>query len=93
VDVHEGTLDGFWSIIAGGARQQRNSIQNPIIQVFHSWMCKKFWGRMRDTKVTNTEVNWVYSALIVGLPIYLTHLMINQWCCEATSGSGDIGSG
>jgi hypothetical protein len=55
-------------------------------------MCKKFWGRMRDTKVTNTEVNWVYSALIVGLPIYLTHLMINQWCCEATSGSGDISS-
>jgi hypothetical protein len=26
-------------------------------------------------------------------PIDLTHLMINRWCCEATSGSRDIGSG
>jgi hypothetical protein len=40
VDVHEGTLEGFWSMIVGEAHQQRNSIWNPIIQVFHSWMCK-----------------------------------------------------
>jgi hypothetical protein len=26
-------------------------------------------------------------------PIDPTHLMINRWCCEATSGSRDIGSG
>jgi hypothetical protein len=26
-------------------------------------------------------------------PIDPTHLMINQWCCEVTSGSRDIGSG
>jgi hypothetical protein len=44
VNVQEGTLDGFWSMIAGGAHQQRNSIWNPIIQVFHSWMCKRIWG-------------------------------------------------
>jgi hypothetical protein len=35
VDVPEGMLDGFWNMIAGGAHQQRNTIQNPIIQVFH----------------------------------------------------------
>jgi hypothetical protein len=88
-----GTLEGFWSMIAGEARQQRNSIRNPIIQVFHSWMCKRIVGRMRETKTTNTEFNWLYSALIARQPIDPTHLMINQWCCEATSGSGDIGSG
>jgi hypothetical protein len=49
VDVHEGTLDGFWSMIVGGVHQQRNSIQ-----VFHSWMWKRIWGRMRETKVTDT---------------------------------------
>jgi hypothetical protein len=38
VDVHGGTLEGFWSMIVGEAHQQRNSIRNPIIQVFHSWM-------------------------------------------------------
>jgi hypothetical protein len=64
VYVHEGTLEGFCSVIAGGAHQQRNTIQNPIIQVFHSWMCKRILGRMRETNVTNTEVNWHYSALI-----------------------------
>jgi hypothetical protein len=64
VYVHEGTLEGFWSVITGGPHQQRNTIENPIIQVFHSWMCKRILGRMRETKVTNTEVNWLYSALI-----------------------------
>jgi hypothetical protein len=33
VDVQEGTLEGFWSMIAGEAHQQRNSIRSPIIQV------------------------------------------------------------
>jgi hypothetical protein len=64
VYVHEGTLEGFWSMIEGEAHQRRNSIQNPIIQVFHSWICKKILGRMRETKITNMEVNWLYSALI-----------------------------
>jgi hypothetical protein len=48
---------------------------------------------MRETKVTDTELNWLYSALIAWQPIDPSHLMINWWCCEATSGSGDIGSG
>jgi hypothetical protein len=93
VDVPEGMLDGFWNLISGEAHQQRNSIRDPIIHVFHSWMCKRIFGRMRETKVTNTELNWLYSALIVWQPIDPSYLMINQWCCEATSGSGDIGSG
>jgi hypothetical protein len=59
VDVHGGTLKGFWSMIAG-----EDHIQNPIIQVFHSWMCKRILGRMRETKVTDTELSWLYSALI-----------------------------
>jgi hypothetical protein len=48
---------------------------------------------MRETKITNTELNWLESALIAKQPIDPTHLMINRWCCEATSHSGDIGSG
>jgi hypothetical protein len=39
------------------------------------------------------EVNWLYLTLIAGQPIDPAHLMINQWCCEETSGSRDIGSG
>jgi hypothetical protein len=57
VDVPDGLLDGFWNLIFGEAHQQRNSIRNPIIQVFHSWMCKRIMGRMRETKVTDTELN------------------------------------
>jgi hypothetical protein len=60
VDVPEGMLDGFWNMISGEALQQRNSIWNPIIQVFHSWMGKMILGRMRETKVTDTELNWLY---------------------------------
>jgi hypothetical protein len=93
VDVHGGTLEGFWSMIAGEAHQQRNSIRDPIIQVFHSWMSKWILGRMRETKITNMKLNWLYLALIARQPIDPTHLIINRWCCEATLGSGDIGSG
>jgi hypothetical protein len=80
-------------MILGEAHQQRNSIWNPIIQVFHSWMSKSILGRMRETKVTNTKLNWLYSALIARHPIDPSYLMINWWCCEATLGSRDIGSG
>jgi hypothetical protein len=33
---------------------------------------------MRETKITNTELNWLYSALIARQPIDPTHLMINR---------------
>jgi hypothetical protein len=56
-------------------------------------MCKRILGRIRETKVTDTELSWLYPALIARQPIDPSHLMINRWCCEATSGSGDIGSG
>jgi hypothetical protein len=56
-------------------------------------MCKRVLGRMRETKVTDTELNWLYSALIAKQPIDPSYLMINRWCCEATSGVGHIGSG
>jgi hypothetical protein len=93
VDVPDGKLDGFWNLISGEAHQQRNCIRNPIIQVFHSWMSKRILGRKRETKVTDTELNCLYSALSAKQPIDSSYLMINRWCCEATSGSGDIGLG
>jgi hypothetical protein len=64
VDVPDGMLDGFWNLISEEAHQQRNYIRNPIIQVFHSCMCKRIMGRMRETKVTDTELNWLYSVLL-----------------------------
>jgi hypothetical protein len=80
VDVPEGMLDGFCNLISEEAHQQRNSIWNPIIQVFHSWMCKRIMGRMRETKVTDTELNWLYSTLIARQPIDPSYLMIIRWC-------------
>jgi hypothetical protein len=78
VDVPDGMLAGFWNLISGEAHQQHNSIRNPIIQVFHSWMCKRIMGRMRERKVTDTKLNWLYSALIARQPIYPSYLMINR---------------
>jgi hypothetical protein len=56
-------------------------------------MCKRIMGRMRETKVTDMELNWLYSTLIARQPIDPSYLMINRWCCKTTSGWGDIGSG
>jgi hypothetical protein len=62
VDAHEGTWEGFWSMITGGDHQRRNTIRNPIIQVCR-FCASGFLGRMRETKITNMELNWLYSAL------------------------------
>jgi hypothetical protein len=56
-------------------------------------MYKRILGRIKETKITDIELNWLYSTLIVGQPIDPSHLMINRWCCEAISGSRYIGSG
>jgi hypothetical protein len=49
-----------------------------------SLLCKWIFGRMRETKMTNMELNWLYSALIAKWPIDPPYLMINRWCCEET---------
>jgi hypothetical protein len=54
---------------------------------------QKDFGENDRAKITNIELNWLYSALIARQPIDPTHLMINRWCCESASSSGDIGSG
>jgi hypothetical protein len=40
-------------------------------------MSKSILGRMRETKVTDTELNWLYSALIAKQPIDPSYIMIN----------------
>jgi hypothetical protein len=35
-------------------------------------------GRMRETKVTDMELNWLYSVLIVRQPIDPSYLMNNR---------------
>jgi hypothetical protein len=65
-------------MVVGEAKRQRSSIWNPIINVFHSWMCKRNLGRIKETKITDMELNSLYSALIVGQPIDpLSHLALD----------------
>jgi hypothetical protein len=40
-------------------------------------MSKRILGRMRETKVNDTELNWLYLALISKQPIDPSYLMIN----------------
>jgi hypothetical protein len=42
VDMHGGTLECFWSMFAGGAHQQRNSIRTPSSK--YVTMQVDFWG-------------------------------------------------
>jgi hypothetical protein len=41
---------------------------------------------MRETKVTDKELNWLYSASFARQPIDPSHLMINWWCCDIEFG-------
>jgi hypothetical protein len=78
VNVQENVLERFWGLIAGIDNRQRSSIQNPIIKVFHSWMCKMILGRIKETKSTDMELNWLYSGLIARQEIDRSYIMINR---------------
>jgi hypothetical protein len=93
VYVHEGTLEGFWSVITGGAHQQINTSQNPIIQVFHSWMCKRILGENERDKDNQHGVELALLNFDCQAANRPHSHMINRWCCKATSGSRDIGPG
>jgi hypothetical protein len=79
VDVHEGTWEGFWSMITGGDHQRRNTIRNPIIQVFHSYVQKDFEENERN----KGNRHGVELALL-GFDCQVANRphspMINRWC-------------
>jgi hypothetical protein len=54
---------------------RRPSTKKYYPEPYHpSVLCKWIFGRIRETKITNTELNWIYSALIAKWPIDPTHL-------------------
>jgi hypothetical protein len=71
-------LERFLGLIAGEDNQQRNIIWNPIISIFHSWMCKRILGRIKEYKITDMELRWLYSGLIAGQQIDPSYIMINR---------------
>jgi hypothetical protein len=52
-----------------------------------------YFGENERDKDNQHGVELALLGLIARQPIDPSHLMINRWCCEATSGSGDISSG
>jgi hypothetical protein len=54
---------GNYSVFKRRAPKQVDVQEGTIIQVFHSWMRKRIFGKNeRETKITDMEVTWLYSA-------------------------------
>ena len=45
-----------------------------------------------ESKVTDQELNWMYAALVKKQVIDSTYIMVERWICEASSGTGEVGS-
>jgi hypothetical protein len=73
VDVHEGTWKVFWVWSREKAINEEILSGTPSSKCF-THMCKRILGRMRETKVTDTELSWLHSALTARQPIDPTHL-------------------
>jgi hypothetical protein len=93
VDVLRGTLEVFLEYDHGRRPSTKKYYPEPHHPSVSFMDVQKDFGENERAKITNMELNWLYSALIGRQPIEPTHLMINWWCCEATSSSRDIGSG
>ena len=48
---------------------------------------------MRESKVTDQELNWMYAALVKKQVMDPTYIMVDRWVCEASSSTGEVGSG
>jgi hypothetical protein len=70
-------MEGFWSVIAGGAHQQRPGPHHPSFSLMD---VQKDFGENERNK---DNQHGVELALFVFArqPIDPTHLMINRWCC------------
>jgi hypothetical protein len=66
VDLHGGTLDVFLEYDRGRSVATKKFYPEPH---HPSVSLQKDLGRMRETKVTDTELSWLYSALIARQPI------------------------
>ncbi|CAO2153123.1 unnamed protein product [Urochloa humidicola] len=93
VQVEEKDIEKFWEKIAKDTNQVRKSMSSIILQIFHSWMSKRILGRMKEHKIMDTELNWLYAGLVKKQAINPTYIMIDRWTCEAVSGTREVGSG
>ena len=48
---------------------------------------------MRESKVTDQELNWMYAALMKKQVIDPTYIIVDRWVCEASFGMGEVGLG
>ena len=78
VEVEDGELDEFWMKKAKDVNRQRKNISNVILQIFHSWVSKRILGRMRESKVTDQELNWMFAALVKKQEIDPTYIMVEK---------------
>ena len=46
---------------------------------------------MRESNVTDQELNWMYAALVKKQVIDPTYIMVERWICEASSDTGEVG--
>jgi hypothetical protein len=50
-------------------------------------MSKRILEKMRETKITDIELNWLYVGLVKKEVIDPSDTMIHRWTCEAVFGS------
>ncbi|CAO2163952.1 unnamed protein product [Urochloa humidicola] len=91
LEVKEGELDRFWEKISIDDKHTRKSICNIVLQIFHTWMSKRILGRMKEGKVVENELNWIYAALVKKKKINPTTVMINKWLQDTNSGTRKVG--
>ncbi|CAO2146640.1 unnamed protein product [Urochloa humidicola] len=91
LEVKKGELKNFCEKIVVGEKHTRQNICNIVLQIFHIWMSKRILGRMKEGKVIELELNWLYAALVKKKKINPTSIMVNKWVNDASSGTGKIG--
>jgi hypothetical protein len=79
VDVHEGTWESFWSMIAGGDRQRRNTIRNPSSKCVN-FVQVDFLENERD-KGNQHGVELALLDFDCQVASRPHSPMINRWCC------------
>jgi hypothetical protein len=81
VYVHGGALEGFWSVIAGGANQQRNSIRTPSSK-YVTLLCKWIFGENERDKDNQHGVELALLGWFGVLPLHVAYLFATGYYKE-----------
>lgn len=91
--VRKEELDSFWLRLSDVEERKRGNIRNPAIQVLHQWMVVCMTGRIDSNNINNTDMWWLYNAIVSPTNCNPMQMMVRSWFTKRSSATRRLAFG